>query len=194
MAVDHRNPLLARHAAALDLFTDRVHRITPEQWEHGTPCTDWSIHDLVNHLTAEQLWVPPLVRDGATTGSVGRIFDGDMLGPEPVRSWDTAAEAAREAFAERGALGRTVHLSYGDTSATAYCSQMIADLVVHSWDLSRAVGADERLPDDLVAFSVREVTPYAAELEASGLFGPPAEPPPGAGVQTKLLCLLGRKP
>ncbi|MFG2497722.1 TIGR03086 family metal-binding protein [Streptomyces sp. NPDC048441] len=187
------HPLLARHSAALELFTDRVHAVRADQWDARTPCTDWSVSDLVNHLTAEQLWVPSLVRDGATIASVGDAFDGDMLGPDPVASWDTAAAASRGAFQEPGALDRTVHLSFGDTSAVFYCGQMISDLVVHAWDLSRAIGADEKLPDDLVAFSVREITPYAADLAKSGLFAPAVEPPDGADVQTKLLSLLGRR-
>lgn len=187
------HPLLARHSAALELFTDRVHAVRADQWDAATPCTDWSVSDLVNHLTAEQLWVPSLVRDGATIASVGDAFDGDMLGPDPVASWDTAAAASREAFLEPGALDRTVHLSFGETSAQFYCGQMISDLVVHAWDLSRAIGADEKLPDDLVAFVVREITPYAADLAKSGLFAPAVEPPDGADVQTKLLSLLGRR-
>ncbi|NBM18852.1 TIGR03086 family metal-binding protein [Streptomyces sp. GC420] len=186
-------PLLRRHAEALDLFTERVHTVGPDQWDAPTPCTDWSVRDLVNHLTAEQLWVPRLVTEGATAQEVGDALDGDVLGDDPVDAWDAAAAGSRAAFGAPGALGRTVHLSYGDTPASAYCAQMTSDLVVHAWDLSRGIGADERLPEDLVNLAVREITPYAAELEKSGLFAAPVEPPPGADVQTKLLSLLGRR-
>lgn len=185
--------LLDRHAAALDLFGDRVHAVGPDRWDARTPCVDWSVRDLVAHLTTEQLWVPALVRDGATIASVGDAFDGDVLGPDPVASWDTAAAASQEAFREPGAIYRTVHLSFGDTAADFYCGQMITDLVVHAWDLSRAIGADETLPEDLVAFSLHEVKPYAAELAKSGLFAPAVEPPQDADAQTELLSLLGRQ-
>ncbi|MFF4347084.1 TIGR03086 family metal-binding protein [Streptomyces sp. NPDC001530] len=188
------NPLLARHAEALDLFGDRVHTVRDDQWDASTPCTDWTVRDLVNHLVSEQLWVPAMVRDGATVEAIGDAFNGDVLGSDPAASWDTSARASRDAFTEPGALERTVHLSYGDTSASFYCAQMVSDLAVHAWDLSRAIGADERLPEDLLKFTVREVTPYAADLAKTGLFAAPVEPPPGADVQTKLLCLLGREP
>ncbi|WP_431041476.1 TIGR03086 family metal-binding protein [Streptomyces sp. P1-3] len=188
-----KNPLLTRHGEALDLFTDRVHAIRPDQWDAPTPCTEWSVRDLVNHLTAEQLWVPPLVRDGSTIEAQGDAFDGDVLGDDPVAAWDRAAAEARAAFRAPGAIERTVHLSYGETPASHYCAQMITDAVVHAWDLSRGIGADERLPAALVTFSVREITPYAADLEKSGLFAAPVEPPAGADVQTKLLALLGRR-
>lgn len=185
--------LIDRHSAALDLFTDRVHAIGADQWDAPTPCADWSVRDLVGHLTTEQLWVPSLVRDGATIDSVGDAFDGDVLGPDPVVSWDTAAAASHETFAEPGALYRTVHLSFGDTAADFYCGQMITDLVVHAWDLSRAIGADESLPDDLVAFSFHEIKPYAADLAKTELFAPAVEPPQDADAQTELLSLLGRR-
>ncbi|WP_156722159.1 TIGR03086 family metal-binding protein [Streptomyces apocyni] len=186
--------LLERHAEAIDLFGDRVHQVRAEQWGDATPCTEWTVRDLVNHLVVEQLWVPPLVQDGATVESVGSSFDGDQLGDDPVAAWDAAARDAHDAFRAPGALDGTVHLSYGDSPAAHYCGQMVTDLVVHAWDLSRAIGADERLPDELVGYAVREVSPYAADLAKSGLFDPPVEPPPGADVQTKFLCLLGRRP
>ncbi|GGZ28226.1 TIGR03086 family protein [Streptomyces inusitatus] len=185
--------LLSRHAEALALFGDRVHQVRADQWDEPTPCTDWSVRDLVNHLTSEQLWVPDLVTAGATVEEVGDAHEGDVLGTRPRAVWDAAARAARKAFAEPGALGRTVWLSYGETPAVAYCSQMIMDAVVHSWDLARAIGASERLPDALVAFALDEVTPYAAGLSDSGFFAPPIEPPPGDSHQTRLLALLGRR-
>ncbi|MFD5814327.1 TIGR03086 family metal-binding protein [Streptomyces sp. NPDC127038] len=186
--------ILTRQAEALELFGRRVHAIHDDQWEAPTPCTDWSVRDLVGHLVAEQAWVPALVRDGATVDDVGDSLDGDLLGPDPVVAWETVAEASRAVFAEPGALDRTVHLSFGDMTADDYCAQLVTDLTVHTWDLSRAIGADEQLPGDLLSFAVREVTPHAAELERTGLFAPPEEPPPGADVQTKLLCLVGRRP
>ncbi|MET9849795.1 TIGR03086 family metal-binding protein [Streptomyces ossamyceticus] len=188
------HPLLARHAEAQDLFGDRVHAVRDDQWGAATPCAEWTVRDLVNHLVSEQLWVPLLVRDRCMIEEVGDTFDGDLLGPDPAASWDTAARSAREAFTAPGALERTVHLSYGDTPATAYCAQMIADLVVHTWDLSRAIGGDERLPEELVTFTTQEIAPYAGDLEKSGLFAAPVEPPAGADAQAALLCLLGRRP
>ncbi|MFI0710188.1 TIGR03086 family metal-binding protein [Streptomyces inhibens] len=186
--------ILRTHGEAIALFGTRVHTIREDQWDDLTPCTEWSVRDLVNHLTAEQLWVPRLVRDGATLAEVGSDYDGDVLGDDPVAVWDRAAVAAVAAFSERGALSRTVQLSYGSSPADAYCTQMMADAVVHAWDLSRAIGADERLPGHLAEAALREVEPYAAGLGASGLFAPAVEPPADADALTRLLCLLGRRP
>ncbi|MEV0440322.1 TIGR03086 family metal-binding protein [Streptomyces spectabilis] len=194
MSTSADRQVLERHGQALDRFTDGVHAVRHDQWDAPTPCDRWTVRDLVGHLVSEQLWVPPLVRDGATLEAVGDAFDGDQLGPDPVAAWDRAAAAARAAFRAPHALTGTVHLSYGDTPARDYCAQMTTDLVVHTWDLARAIGADERLPDELVAAAARDVAPYAADLAKSGLFAPSVAPPPGADAQTELLCLLGRTP
>jgi uncharacterized protein (TIGR03086 family) len=188
------NEILHGHRQALGMFTERVRAVREGQWDAPTPCTEWSVHDLVNHLAAEQLWVPRIVRDGATIAEVGDAYEGDQLGDDPVAAWERAATAATEAFNGQDALCRTVHLSYGDSSAAAYCAQMTTDAAVHAWDLARAIGADERMPDELADAALREVQPYAHALAKSSLFSASIEPPPGADQQTKLLCLLGRRP
>ncbi|MGW3007817.1 TIGR03086 family metal-binding protein [Streptomyces sp. NPDC001219] len=190
----NHDEILRTHGEALALFGTRVHAVRDDQWDAPTPCTDWPVRALVNHLTAEQLWVPRLVRDGAAVTDVGADYDGDVLGDDPAGAWDRAAVAAVAAFAERGALVRPVQLSYGAVPAAGYCTQMTADAVVHTWDLSRAIGADERLPGPLATAALREVEPYAPGLAASGLFAPAVEAPADADDLTRLLCLLGRRP
>ena len=81
----------------------------------STPCEQWDVRTLVNHLVNETSWVPPLMH-GSTIAEVGERFDGDLLGSDPVRSWSDASAAASAAVAEDGALERTVHLSYGDVA------------------------------------------------------------------------------
>lgn len=188
------NEILRWHEEAIDFFTTAVHAVHDDQWDAPTPCADWSVRDLVNHLTVEQLWVPDLVLDGATIADVGEAYDGDQLGDDPVSAWDRASAASYEAFRMPGALDGTVHLSYGDSSASAYCAQMTTDAAVHGWDLARAIGADEKMPEELATACLREVEPYAKGLSKSGLFAPAVKPPAGADDQTKLLCLLGRRP
>ncbi|MFF3619733.1 TIGR03086 family metal-binding protein [Streptomyces sp. NPDC002467] len=185
--------LLGVHAQALRLFGERLRAIEDGQWGAPTPCADWDVRALVNHVVGEQLWIPPLVSEGRTVGELGDAFSGDVLGEDPLAAWETASAAAHAAFAAPGALERTVNLSYGPTRAMAYCSELTADCVVHTWDLARGIGADDRLPDDLVEFSIKEVMPYADSLAASGMYAEPLEVPAGADAQTRLLALLGRK-
>ncbi|MBV6702633.1 TIGR03086 family metal-binding protein [Kitasatospora aureofaciens] len=176
---------------ALAAFGERVRLIAPDQWDTPTPCTDWSVRDLVNHLTGEQLWVPELLM-GATIAEVGSRFDGDVLGPDPVAAWTAAADAAKHAFAVPRATELTVHLSFADVSGQYYLDQLTADLVIHTWDLAEGIRQRTRLPADLVDFALGEYAGYG-DLSGSGLFDAPLPVPDGASPQTRLLALTGRR-
>ena len=78
----------------VDGWADLVGRVGADQWSLPTPCEDWTVRDLVNHVTGESLWAVPLV-DGQTIEEVGDRFDGDVLGGDPVATALAAAEEAR---------------------------------------------------------------------------------------------------
>lgn len=173
-------------------FGTRVHAVPPDGWGRPTPCSEWDVRALVNHLAVEQLWVPPLLA-GRTVAEVGDRFDGDLLGPDPAAAWDAAAATSASSFAGPGALDRTVRLSYGDRPAREYCREMVLDLAVHGWDLARAIGADERIDPDLVELAYEHLAPIAHLWQGAGVFGPPVPVADDADLQTRLLALTGRR-
>lgn len=176
---------------ASDAFMERANRISSSQWTAATPCTEWDVRALVNHVGGEYLWVTEMM-SGKTIADVGDRLDGDVLGDDPVRVVADAQSAASAAFGEPGAAKRTVHLSYGDTPAMEYAKVMAVDSVIHSWDLARAIGADDELDPELVDFAYGELQQTAENWRAGGAFGPQCETTADASVQTKLLALTGR--
>ncbi|CAL9531714.1 putative protein [Actinosynnema sp. ALI-1.44] len=174
-------------------FDSRVRRVRPDHWDLGTPCKEWSVHDLVNHLVHEQLWAPELLA-GCTVEQVGDRFDGDQLGDDPLHAWVVAAAAAREAWIEPKALAKTVNVSWGTIPASEYCWQMTLDLGVHAWDLARAIGVDDRLDPDLARTLLEYARANAGSYADSGLFDAPVPIPDDADDQTRLVALLGRTP
>ncbi|MGK5629849.1 TIGR03086 family metal-binding protein [Streptomyces sp. URMC 123] len=185
--------LLDAFDRALPEFDRRVHRVRRDQWTRDTPCSDWSVRDLVGHLTVEHLWAPWLLR-GATLAEVGDRFDGDVLGDHPVRAWERAAAGSREAFHRPGALEGEVHTSGGPTPATEYAWQMIGDLTVHAWDLARGMDDDDRLDEELAEAVYEGVARRADDWRGSGLFEAPVDVPASAPAQDRLVGLLGRRP
>ncbi|MDB1089286.1 TIGR03086 family metal-binding protein [Streptomyces sp. ACA25] len=174
-------------------FGRRVHQVRHDQWQAPTPCSDWSVRDLVNHLVGEQLWAPWLLR-GATLEEVGDRFDGDVLGGDPVRAWDQAARESWAAFHAPDALDRPVQTGAGPTPGDEYARQMTLDLTVHAWDLARAIGADEQLDGNLVSAVHDYAATHLSSWQQSGLFAAPVQVPDDAGPQDRLLALLGRTP
>jgi uncharacterized protein (TIGR03086 family) len=172
-------------------FGARVQQIGDQQWQAATPDEDWNVRDLVNHVAAEDLWAPPLLA-GSTIAEVGARFDGDVLGAEPKAAWASASAAAVRAVEEDGAMDRTVHLSFGDFPGREYAMQLLADHLIHAWDLARAIGGDERLDTGLVAACATWFDAVEDAYRAAGAIGARPPVPAGADTQTMLLARFGR--
>src|SRR3954454_10770658 len=134
---------------SVEYFADRVNDVAEHQWVAPTPCAEWSVRDLANHVTGENLWTVPLM-EGATIEEVGDRYDGDVLGDDPIPSALTAARTAIASVAEQLAVGGTVQLSFGETPKDEYAMQLAADNLVHGWDLAVATGGDARMDPHLV--------------------------------------------
>jgi uncharacterized protein (TIGR03086 family) len=173
----------------VEAWADRVNAVGPEQWEAPTPCRDWVVRDLVNHVVGEDRWTAPLV-EGRTIADVGTTLDGDLLGEDPVGSALDAAMEATTSVAGRLPGGGTVHLSYGEEQLDEYVHQLAADHLVHAWDLAAATAGDTRLDPHLVA----DVAAWFAGREelyrGAGAIGPRGVGHGGA--QGELLAAFGR--
>ncbi len=176
---------------AMEQFGELLSRVGDDQWDAPTPCTDWDVRALANHVIGENRWVPHMM-DGKTVADAGDAFDGDLLGDDPAGEWDRAAKEALAAVQEPGALERTVHLSFGDFSGRFYIGQVLSDHAIHAWDLARALDAPEDLDPELVQFAYDELVPQFEQWRAAGAFGPKVEVAEDADLQTKLLAEAGR--
>jgi uncharacterized protein (TIGR03086 family) len=172
-------------------FGDKVRSIRADQWTNPTPCTEWDVRALVNHLVGENLWVPPLLA-GKTIAEVGSVFDGDVLGDDPVAAWEDSAAAAVAAVGAAGAMDQITHLSFGDTPGDEYTHQLFLDLAIHGWDLARGIRADDTIDPEFVEMLYADLAPQEESLRATGVFGGKVVPPEGADVQTRLLAIVGR--
>jgi uncharacterized protein (TIGR03086 family) len=184
--------LVSLFGRAVGEFDARVQAVADDQWGAPTPDVEWDVRTLVNHVTGEDLWAPPLL-DGMTIAEVGDRFDGDLLGGDPKAAWGAAVVGARGAVGQDGALDRTTHLSFGDLPGSDYVSQLVCDHVIHAWDLARAIGADERLDPELVEWVHGYLAPQAEAWRSAGAFGPVVDVPADADAQTRLLALTGRR-
>jgi uncharacterized protein (TIGR03086 family) len=181
-------------ARAVDGFTVRVRQVAADQWTAPTPCPDWDVRALVNHVVGEQRWMPPLFH-GATIAEVGDRFDGDLLGDDPVAAAVEAADEARAAVDQPGALERVVNLSFGETPAEEYVLQLLADHLVHAWDLSVAIGVDALLDPGAVHAAAEWFADREDMYRAGGAIGPRLVPDdPAASEQDRLIAAFGRDP
>jgi uncharacterized protein (TIGR03086 family) len=180
------------HRRSVEYFDSLVQQIVPGQWDDPTPCTDWSIHDLVNHIVNEDKWTPELL-NGKTIEEVGDRFDGDLLGEDPSGVWNQASKEAVSAVQDEGAMQRTVNVSWGKISGEEYTSQLFLDHLIHGWDLASGLGVNTTLDTELVEACWRYAKAGEELIRGSGVFGKDIDVPEDADTQTRLLAMLGRE-
>lgn len=184
--------VLAKMPAALDRFGSLVREVPRNRWDSPTPCDRWTVRDLVNHVTGEQLWAPHLLR-GETMDDVGDRYDDDVLGHDPTATWERAAAAARDAWTTLAPQREHIDSSMGALPVQEYAQQMYLDLVVHAWDLARGAGLDESMPPDAAQAALDYAEPHAGDFAGSGVFAPPLDVQ-SADPGERLLALTGRDP
>jgi uncharacterized protein (TIGR03086 family) len=180
------------HRRSVERFAELTEGVKDDQWELPTPCLDWHVRALVNHLAYEDKWTVPLMA-GSTVTDVGDRFEGDLLGSDPVGAVRAAGQEAVAAVGEGGAMGRMVHLSFGDVPGEEYAWQLLADHLIHGWDLAVATGQDDRLDPELVAAVATWFTGREELYRSAGAVGDRPDVPADADAQTQLLASFGRQ-
>jgi uncharacterized protein (TIGR03086 family) len=167
-------------------FDAAVRAVTPDKWEAQSPCEEWRARDVVAHVVAGHRGVIAGIRGG----------DSEALGADedPVEAWENASRTIDEITGDPEALAKEMDGPTGRMPAGQIIGQFVTmDVLVHTWDLARAVGADERLHEDSVARAYEALKPVDAMIRQPHVFGPKLEPPPGADLQTEFLYFLGRQ-
>jgi uncharacterized protein (TIGR03086 family) len=173
----------------------RVKAIGAAQWDLPTPCTDWNVKDLVVHLVGGSRMAARLLQ-GASAEDAVAVFAAEH-GPDLGAELDVALAEELSAFEGPQALETTVHHpGAGDVPGATLLQFRIGDYLLHGWDLARATGADESLPDNLVALTWEGLQPMAPIIGTIGVFGsgPSGSMADDAPLQLRLLDLTGRRP
>ncbi len=170
-------------------FSTRLAAVT--DWDAPTPDTEWTVRDLVTHVIDEQRWVPHLLA-GRTVQQANR--DLEPLRPDNlIGEWELYSLAAEEAWRSATPSAK-VHLWEDIVTPDDFLREQVADIAIHTWDLARAIGANETLDVGLVEAVWSVFEPQAATLAASGLFAQPVLLGDDAPLQARLLAITGRDP
>ncbi|HEX8009121.1 MAG TPA: TIGR03086 family metal-binding protein [Trebonia sp.] len=199
---DSPDTIIDRFLFASCEFGRRLEAIQPGQWEWSTPCTEWDIRQLVNHMTRGNLSYVHLLH-GGTSAEFVRLRDANALGADPVASYVKSVQDCAGAFARPGALERILDYPLGKVPGRQALAVRTADTVIHTWDLARAAGLDENLSASLVAWiddHLGEIyaglaeTPIAAETTHRFFAAPEPAAASSGSRQDRLLHRMGRNP
>jgi uncharacterized protein (TIGR03086 family) len=175
-----------------------VASIGPDHWSLPTPCSGWSVRDVVNHLVGGNLLFVRLLGGAPlpTREELVAAFRTDRLGSDPVGAYRAAAATLLDAFGADGVLERVVTVPAGTFPGIGALHLRIVEALVHGWDVSRATGIPLTVPDELVeqelAFTRDTLSRLPPRPAGQGPFGP-AQPVAGdAPALDRLAALLGR--
>lgn len=178
--------------ACLTQATAVVKQVRPEHFANATPDADWSVRDLLAHMLHE-LSLVPLMIAGKTLDEIGDAYNADLADDDVALSanWQTAADSADLALSDIDP-DEPAHLHDGDVTIDDYLMQTGSDLLIHAWDLGKAIGVPVRFDDQLAAIVYDNSQPQKLHLHDTSMFSK-VEIIGDADIQTRLLALFGRR-
>jgi uncharacterized protein (TIGR03086 family) len=181
--------------AARDDFRERLDAVGPDQWSQPTPCDDWTVRELVCHLVRGNVMSELRLAGTSREDTLAAMAAVDP-GEDVVGAFDDSAQRQEKAFAAPDALVRTCHHPVGDIPCSQLLGFRVGDMMLHAWDLARAIGADESLRPEVVSAVWESLSPLAPVIGEIGLFGsgPSGSVPEDAPLQVRVLDLSGRRP
>jgi len=166
-----------------DKWTAVYSSVGDDHWDRRTPCEEWNVRELVDHTLEWQATGGALL--GAPTAA------GD--------DWETIREAYAMHLSDQSNLEGTV-AEFAGIPKHELAAFLIGDLLIHSWDLARSIGADETLPPAAVEATMTGLQHVPPELLrgrnplGQPMMGPAVQVSEAASLQERMLAFTGRRP
>ena len=158
-----------------------------------TACTEWTVRDLLNHITGGATMFAVSAEQGSVPDDmVGQLMGGDNLGDDWRGAWNTASRRAIAVYDQPGVMDKTVTLPFGQMPAGVALGIAIFDVTTHAADLATATGQkvdDEELVEAALEMGKQMIGP---DLRVPGVFGPEQPCTDAATSTEKLLAFAGR--
>ena len=176
-----------RHREIAGLFTQRVRGA--HSWDAPSPVEDWAARDVVRHLTE---WLQGFLASGAGI----ELPKGPSVDEDPVAAWQVHCDGVQALLDDPETAHRKLANPHiGEMPLDTAIDQLYtSDVFMHTWDLARATGQDDRLDPDFCAVLLDGMPQVEEAMRSSGQFGARVEVPDGSDVQTRLLGFIGRDP
>ena len=187
--------VVALDALAVRASVELVARARPADMARPTPCTDWTLHGLFSHMTAQHY--------GFAAAAAG---DGDLARwrprrlSDPVADYRASADVVLAAFSADGVLDRQFPLPEFATGPLFPARQAVSfhfvDYVVHSWDVAKTLGLEADFTPQLLdaALRVARAVPGGKARLAPGAAFCPAVAWPDGSPLNQIVAVLGRSP
>ena len=176
--------------------TERVvDRVTPGDYGRATPCAEWDVRDLLNHLVSTLSLGQALLADAPPAAGLapGQLPDADLVGNDPATAYRLGVEGLLGA-AGGDALDRVHPTPLGDMPGAVLGGVTTLDILVHGWDLAKATGQPASLEPELAESVLAFAREAFAGMPREPRIGPEVPVPAGAPATDRLVAFLGRTP
>jgi uncharacterized protein (TIGR03086 family) len=150
------------------------------QLDAPTPCDDWDVRTLLDHMLETQRYFLGAARGEAA--SPPSPTPPRLITDDPAADFERTRDEMLVAFGEPGVLDTT-----GPALGVAFSDQLL-----HGWDLARATGQDDTMPEGLPAAAYELIHGRFTVDERKGIFKPEVPVGADASPQQKLLAYTGR--
>ena len=164
--------------------------VSADQLDSPTPCAQWKVSDLINHIVGAQHFFTAGVTGQPPSGDEPDFASGDYLG-----AFDAGAQASVAAFSADGVMEKMLTLPFGPMPGAGFVGLAATDTFTHGWDLAKATGQDTALAPELAAqllAGARQMIQPAFRSEEGTVFGPEQSAPADASNADQLAAFLGR--
>ncbi|HVB50564.1 MAG TPA: TIGR03086 family metal-binding protein [Acidimicrobiales bacterium] len=166
-------------------FTSTLSTVKDGQWQNRTPCVDWDVTDLVEHVVATHQRVYTLINADGIEG-----FDSDAL---LTARWIFVLRAYQEVLNDADMANQLVQSRAGEQPFSELIEGLLMiDTLCHTWDLAKAAGSDEALDADAVTIAHAKLLELGAAIRVPGGFQDPVPPRLEVDAQTRFLNYAGR--
>lgn len=184
-------PPLADAAGAL---TDLVRSIEPAELDLPTPCAEYDVRALLNHLLYWGPWLEAAARKQPPPAVEGGERDADLMGGDWAGALVKQVEAIVDALGQPGALAGTTTMGGGELPASMIGDMVLAEWVLHGWDLARATSRTVRCDPEVASAARTAVAAMAPQGREMGIFSAVVSVPGTATDLAHALALSGRDP
>jgi uncharacterized protein (TIGR03086 family) len=187
------NQELLRAACA---STEKIlQNVRPEHRDLPTPCTEWSVHDLTNHVLGTLELGRALLSDDLPSGLAGpgEVPAEDLVGADPLAAYQPRAEAV-VAAATPDNVGRVHATPLGDMPGAVLLGFTTVDVFVHGWDLAKATAQDATLDPQLAESVLAFARGTLTDETRAPRIGPEVAVGDDADATARLVAFFGRVP
>ena len=180
---------------ALEGFQSLVAGVTPDQWDGATPCPDWTVRQLVNHVVGGNNMVTRVLRSEQPPDPAKMPHRSglDVLGEDPVAASQRSGADLLAALSQPDALSTPVQMPIGTVPGAVVAQMRLVEALIHGRDLAQATGQTPPFTDEIAAPALAFSKDLLAKLPGpTPMFAASTEAPPDATQTDQLAALLGR--